>query len=122
MIFCRNPNTVISYHYFTLLLFNFAAHSYFSAGQRKFYGVDNTETATPGYRLVNAGAGCALKNKKGNTVARLIVNVNNLLNTSYQSHLNRLKYFEYYQQSPNGRKRLGSGSSAWSTGGGVTRA
>jgi iron complex outermembrane receptor protein len=31
------------------------------------------------------------------------IQVNNLLDENYQSNLSRLKYFEYYTQSPNGR-------------------
>jgi len=72
------------------------------ATQNRFYAVDNTETQTKGYKLVNLGAGVSITNKKDKTVCRLMVNANNLFDVSYQSHQNRLKYFEYYQQSPNG--------------------
>ncbi len=70
--------------------------------QDHFYAVDNTETATPGYSLVNVGAGLSYKNKKGKNICQFYINANNVFNKAYQSHLNRLKYFEYYEQSPTG--------------------
>ena len=73
------------------------------AAQNKFYGVDNTETATPGYALFGVGCGATVNNRKGKPIFQLFFQVENLFNTSYQSNLNRLKYFEYYTASPNGR-------------------
>lgn len=72
------------------------------ARQDRIYAVDNTETPTPGYTLFNVGFGGAVKHKSGKTLAQLFFQVHNLFDTAYQSHLNRLKYFEYYQASPNG--------------------
>jgi iron complex outermembrane receptor protein len=72
------------------------------ARQDRIYAVDNTETPTPGYTLVNVGFGGSVKQKSGRTMAQLFFQVHNLFDTAYQSHLNRLKYFEYYQASPNG--------------------
>ena len=37
---------------------------------------------------------------------QLIVQANNVLNRAYQSHLSRLKYFEYYSQTPNNRSGI----------------
>ena len=71
------------------------------ATQNKFYAVDNTETRTEGYTLVNMGAGVSLMNKKGKSICQLFINANNLFNIAYQSHQNRLKYFEYYTTAPN---------------------
>ncbi|MEP6712320.1 MAG: hypothetical protein ABJA37_07895 [Ferruginibacter sp.] len=72
------------------------------AAQNKFYGVDHTETTTPGYLLFNAGWGTTLITKKGKALVKLFLQVDNLLDKVYQSHLNRLNYFEYYEFSPNG--------------------
>lgn len=76
------------------------------ARQNRFYAVDNTETATPAYALVNLGAGISWQNRKGKDQWQLFINANNLFNTAYQSHQNRLKYFEYFQASPNGRSGI----------------
>jgi iron complex outermembrane receptor protein len=60
--------------------------------QDKPFAGYNTETATPGYMLLNAGLGSDFVNKKGTTIAGLHFSVNNLTNVAYQDHLNRLKY------------------------------
>ena len=70
--------------------------------QNNFYAVDNTETYTPGYNLVNMGCGLTIKTKANKELCMIYLNANNIFNKAYQSHLNRLKYFEYYQASPNG--------------------
>ena len=36
-------------------------------------------------------------------MAQLFVQVDNVFDTAYQAHLNRLKYFEHYAASANGR-------------------
>lgn len=52
----------------------------------------NTETATLGYVLLNAGIGSDVRiNKK--KICSFHVALNNILDDSYQSHLSRLKYF-----------------------------
>jgi iron complex outermembrane receptor protein len=71
--------------------------------QNKFYGVDNTETATPGYSLFGVGCGATVNNRKEKALFQLFFQVDNLFDTAYQSNLNRLKYFEYYTASPTGR-------------------
>ncbi len=76
------------------------------ATQNKFYAVDNTETRTEGYTLVNMGAGISLMNKKGKNICQLFINANNLFNIAYQSHQNRLKYFEYYTAAPSGHSGI----------------
>ncbi|WP_109608071.1 TonB-dependent receptor [Mucilaginibacter oryzae] len=76
------------------------------AAQNRYYALDNTETATPGYTLINAGAGTRIKTKPGRTLCELFLQVDNLFDKVYQSNLNRLKYFEYYTASPNGRSGI----------------
>jgi iron complex outermembrane recepter protein len=73
------------------------------ADQSHFYGVDNTETFTPGYTLVNFGAGTTIINKRQKPVCELFLQLDNAFNIAYQANMNRLKYFEYYSASPNGR-------------------
>lgn len=76
------------------------------AAQNRFYALDNTESATKGYTLISAGTGLSINNKRGGRVFDLFIQGDNLFNRSYQSNLNRLKYFEYYQASANGRSGL----------------
>ena len=59
--------------------------------QGHVYAVDDTETATPSYTLLNLSAGTDLT-WKDRKVAELYVTADNLLNRAYQSHLSRLKY------------------------------
>jgi iron complex outermembrane receptor protein len=70
--------------------------------QSHFYAADNTETYTPGYTLINAGCGTTIVNKDHKTLLNIYLGVENVFDVAYQSHLNRLKYFEYYTHSPNG--------------------
>ncbi|WP_460503620.1 hypothetical protein, partial [Hymenobacter agri] len=49
------------------------------------------------------GAGTTLGSRAGRPVAQLVLQVDNVFDTAYQAHLNRLKYFEYYAASPTGR-------------------
>jgi iron complex outermembrane receptor protein len=74
--------------------------------QNKFYALDDTETFTKGYTLINAGIGSSIKAKSGRTVLDIFIQADNVFNIAYQSHLNRLKYFEYYESSPNGRSGI----------------
>lgn len=76
------------------------------ADQSHFYGVDHTETFTPGYTLINLGAGTTLTGREGKTVCELFLQLDNAFNTVYQANMNRLKYFEYYTASPNGRSGI----------------
>ena len=76
------------------------------ADQNRFYALDNTESFTKGYTLINAGIGAAFKTKKDRKLFDLFIQGENLFNLAYQSHLNRLKYFEYYSASPNGRSGI----------------
>jgi len=70
------------------------------AAQNRAYLEYGTETPTPGYQLLNAGFGTDITNHKGQTLFTLDVLGDNLFNVAYQSHLNRLKYFEPYPDDP----------------------
>ena len=74
-----------------------------TARQNQFYAVEGAETATAGYVLLGLGAGTTVRTRAGREAVQVFVQVDNLLNTAYQSHLNRLKYFEYYAVPPGGR-------------------
>jgi iron complex outermembrane receptor protein len=70
------------------------------AAQNRAYLAFGTETPTPGYQLINAGFGADITNKKGNSIISFSFLANNLFNVAYQSHLNRLKYFDDYPNDP----------------------
>ena len=70
---------------------------YVKAGIDKFFDQKNaftgyaTETSTPGYTLLNAGAGAdIMSNKK--TLFSLHLSMSNITDVAYQNHLSRLKY------------------------------
>ena len=67
----------------------FEVISYFT--QNKFYAAFGTETATPGATLLNFGAGTDVTSN-GKTRLSIYINVNNITDVAYQSHLSRLKY------------------------------
>ncbi|MBG9377615.1 TonB-dependent receptor [Panacibacter sp. DH6] len=71
------------------------------ATQNRYLGLNNTETKTPGYTLLNAGLHTTIQYSKAKSLQLYLI-ANNLLNNTYQSHLSRLKYFEYYTASPAG--------------------
>ncbi len=73
----------------------------FNAAQNHYLALDNTETATLSYTLINLGILTTIRYTQ-NFSFQFQVQVNNLLNTTYQSNQSRLKYFEYYSASPNG--------------------
>ncbi|MCC3153394.1 TonB-dependent receptor [Hymenobacter sp. BT770] len=70
--------------------------------QNRFFSAFDTETATPGYTLINAGLGTDLANAQGKTLFSLFITANNLFDVGYQSHLSRLKYADY--NYANGRR------------------
>ncbi len=78
----------------------------YHADKNRFYALEDTETFTAGYTLFSAGMGTGLKNKKQKTFLEVFLQAENIFDTAYQSHLNRLKYFEYFQSSPNGRSGI----------------
>jgi iron complex outermembrane receptor protein len=61
--------------------------------QNRYFAAYGTETATPGYALLNVGMGADITSK-GRTLCSLYINANNLADIAYQSHLSRLKYAE----------------------------
>ena len=65
-----------------------------TAAQNRYYAAYDTETATPGYTLFNAGLGTDVADPKGRTLFSIYVTANNLFDKAYQSHLSRLKYEE----------------------------
>ena len=76
------------------------------ARQNQFYAVDGAETATAGYLLLGLGAGTTVRTRAGREAVQVFLQADNVLNTSYQAHLNRLKYFEYYAAVPGGRSGI----------------
>jgi iron complex outermembrane recepter protein len=62
------------------------------AQEKPFKGY-KTETATPGYTLLNAGITANITNKE-KTLVTLYLLGNNITDVAYQSHLSRLKYAE----------------------------
>ncbi|HYG15662.1 MAG TPA: TonB-dependent receptor [Bacteroidia bacterium] len=64
--------------------------NYFS--QHKIFSENSTETPTPGYTLLSAGAGTSVTSKSGRVLFNLFISADNLLDRAYQSHLSRLKY------------------------------
>ncbi|HXB30247.1 MAG TPA: hypothetical protein VNW49_10530, partial [Puia sp.] len=73
----------------------------FNAEQNRYLALDKTETPTPAYTLINMGILTSIKYNQ-NYSMQFQLQVNNLMNTAYQSNQSRLKYFEYYTASPNG--------------------
>ncbi len=59
--------------------------------QDNFFTGFDTETATPGYTLLNAALGGDVIHKK-KTLFSLFLGVNNMTDVAYQNHLSRLKY------------------------------
>jgi iron complex outermembrane receptor protein len=76
------------------------------AKQDKAYLEFGTETPTPGYSLCNIGIGGDVLNKKKKTIFTFSLLGNNIFDAAYQSHLNRLKYFEPYPGNATGRNGI----------------
>ncbi len=78
---------------------NSFANAYFKIGvdnyfkQNKFYAAYGTETATPGYTLINLGVGTDVISGS-RTLFSIYITVTNIADLAYQSHLSRLKYNE----------------------------
>ena len=77
----------------------------YNASQNRYLAVNNSETSTPSYSLVNLQLSFEFKYCKEKTL-QLQTQVNNVFDVAYQSHLSRLKYFENYQQTPNNRSGI----------------
>lgn len=76
-----------------------------AGAQNRYLALNNTETPAPGYILLNCGIDAEIRLASTQTI-QLQLQVNNLLDKAYQNNLNRLKYFEYYTQSPNGHSGI----------------
>lgn len=74
----------------------------YNARQNRFLQLYNTETASEAFTLFNASVSTVINYSKKSSL-QFHLQVNNIFDTAYQSGLSRLKYFEYYSQSPNGR-------------------
>ncbi len=78
---------------------HFLVNAYFKIGidktwaQNHYYAAYDTETATPGYTLLNMGIGTDFVSEH-KTRFSLYISGNNLTDVAYQSHLSRLKYTE----------------------------
>ena len=78
-------------------LIHFLENAYFKIGidktwkQNHFYAIYDTETATPGYTLLNMGIGTDFVSGH-KTLFSLYISANNLTDVAYQSHQSRLKY------------------------------
>ncbi|CAN5338608.1 TonB-dependent receptor [soil metagenome] len=70
------------------------------ATQNRVYLENGTETPTAGYTLTNASLGADITGKKGQPIFTFSLFANNIFDVAYQSHLNRLKYFEPYPNDP----------------------
>jgi len=76
----------------------------YNGAQNRYLALYNTETSNAAYCLINTGIQAELRCRKKSI--QLQAQINNLLDAVYQSNLSRLKYFEYYTASPNGRYGL----------------
>ncbi len=74
------------------------SHVYVKFGVEHFFKQDRifsafgTETETPAYTLLNAGAGAYIHAFHRKDFLRIYVSAGNLLDVAYQNHLSRLKY------------------------------
>jgi iron complex outermembrane receptor protein len=62
--------------------------------QDRFLAAFGTETATPGYQLVNLGVGGDVVADGRRTLFSVYVSANNLFDVAYQAHQSRLKYLD----------------------------
>ncbi len=77
-----------------------------TAAQDRYFAAYGTETYTPGYTLVDAGAGADVRDGKDRTLFSFIVSGTNLADLAYQSNMSRLKYFEDYPNNGTGRSGI----------------
>ncbi len=73
----------------------------YNAAQNRFLALNSTETQTPSFTLFNFSIDTKINLSTSHSFL-IQLQVNNLFDKAYQSNLSRLKYFEYYTQSPNG--------------------
>ena len=75
---------------FTNAYLKFGVDHYFA--QNQFFAAYGTETATPAYTLLSAGAGATVKAFNRKDFLQLFISTENLTDVAYQNHLSRLKY------------------------------
>ena len=87
------------------------------ADQNRAYLVDNTETPTSGYTLFNAGVGFDVLSSSGKKLFNFQILGSNITDVAYQSHLNRLKYMDFYiNKAGEPVNNTGSGSGIYNMG------
>lgn len=75
--------------------------------QNNYYAAYNTETKTPAYTLLNLGLGADITRNEIKFCS-VYININNITDVAYQSHLSRLKYTnENYVTSRTGIFNMG---------------
>ena len=85
-----------------LPMLNVKAEFDVNAAQHRYLALNGTETFTPGYTLVNISLHARINYNEGNGL-EFQLQANNIFNGIFQSNLSRLKYFEYFTNSPTGR-------------------
>lgn len=94
------------------LLKGYAKRTFLSAGmecnlrQSKYYAVDDTESATPGYAIFNISAGTDL-HLFGHNCIEIAFSCQNLFDKAYQPHLYRLKYIDTSLADRQGLSAMG---------------
>ena len=83
----------------------FKLESDFSAAQNRFLALENTETQTPSFHLWHFSSSITFPLSTHSSL-QMMLQINNVLDTNYQSNLSRLKYFENYSYSPTGKTGL----------------
>lgn len=73
--------------------------------QNRYLGLFGTETKTPAYTLCDLSMSLETQLSEL-TVLNLYFQASNIFDEAYQSHLSRLKYFEPFSASPNGRSGI----------------
>ncbi|OAQ38885.1 energy transducer TonB [Pedobacter psychrophilus] len=81
--------------------FNIRLEADINGSQSRYLKLNNTETFTPGYTLIDFSTSVNVRYAENRHLS-LQLSINNLFDKTYQSNLNRLKYFEYYEASPSG--------------------
>jgi iron complex outermembrane recepter protein len=81
---------------------NLSTEAEHSSTQNRYLALYETETQTTGFTLFNVGATTEIPLAK-NRAIYFQLQLNNAFDIAYQSNLSRLKYFEYYNQSPTDR-------------------
>ncbi len=81
---------------------NLSTEAEHSSTQNRYLALYETETQTTGFTLFNVGATTEIPLAK-NRAIYFQLQLNNIFDVAYQSNLSRLKYFEYYTQSPTDR-------------------